>query len=191
MNFLSSESKCFSFDHRANGYARGEGNAVVVLKLLSQAVKDGDLIRGVIQATGANQDGRTPGITQPSSEAQEALIRHTYDAVGLGLGSTHFFEAHGTGTTLGDLMEATAIAKVFKGENDPAVPLRIGAVKSNIGHLEGVAGLAGLIKSVLILEKGIIPPNMWFEKPGTSIDTQKWNIKVLLFSTARCYAHGF
>ena len=185
MNFLSPDSKCYSFDHRANGYSRGEGTAVVVLKLLSQAVKDSDLIRGVIRATGINQDGRTPGITQPNSDAQEAMISQTYESANLNLSCTHFFEAHGTGTTIGDRMEATAIANVFQKHGDSAVPLRIGAVKSNIGHLEGAAGLAGLIKSVLILEKGIIPPNVWFEKSGPSIDTQAWNIKVRLIRSLR------
>ena len=187
MNFLSPDSKCFSFDHRANGYSRGEGSAVVVLKLLHQAVKDGDLIRAVIRATGANQDGRTPGISQPNSNAQEELIRHTYDAAGLNSSTTQFFEAHGTGTTVGDYMEATAIGKMFRGHRDPTVPLRIGAVKSNIGHLEGAAGLAGLIKTVLVLEKGIIPPNIWFEKPNPSIDIHELNIKVRLSKPYRIF----
>lgn len=173
MNFLSPDSKCFSFDYRANGHARGEGTAVVVLKLLSQAIEDGDLIRAVIRATGVNQDGRTPGISQPNPEAQEAMIRRTYDVANLDLGATHFFEAHGTGTSTGDSMEAKAIGKAFKDHRDKTVPLRIGAVKSNIGHLEGAAGLAGLIKVLLVLEKGTIPRNVWFERPSPSVDIQE------------------
>lgn len=95
MNFLSSDSKCYSFDHRANGYARGEGVGVVMIKTFSQAVKDGNTIRAVIRASGSNQDGKTPGITQPSSQAQEELIRQTYEKAGLDMIYTRYFEAHG------------------------------------------------------------------------------------------------
>ena len=95
LGFLSPDSKCHSFDHRANGYARGEGTAVVVLKRLSQAIQDGDVMRAVIRATGVNQDGKTPGITQPSVTAQEAMIRETYASAGLRFNDTAFFEAHG------------------------------------------------------------------------------------------------
>lgn len=95
MNFLSSDSRCFSFDDRANGYARGEGFGVVVLKLLSDAIRDNDTIRAVIRSTGSNHDGRTPGITSPSKDAQELLIKETYGKAGLDLQTTRFFEAHG------------------------------------------------------------------------------------------------
>ena len=100
-NFLSPDSRCFSFDHRANGYARGEGFGMVILKRLSDAVRQNDPIRAVIRATGSNQDGRTPGITQPSKAAQEVLIRDTYRRAGIGLESTRYVEAHGTGTPVG------------------------------------------------------------------------------------------
>ncbi len=95
MNFLSQEGRCFSFDERANGYARGEGFGVVVIKLLTDAVRDGDTIRAVIRSTGSNQDGRTPGITQPNRGAQEALIRKTYEKAGIDPRATRYFEAHG------------------------------------------------------------------------------------------------
>ena len=95
MNFLSPDSKCYSFDDRANGYARSEGVGVVVLKLVSEAIRDGDTIRAVIRSTGSSQDGHTPGITQPSRDAQKNLIEETYRKAGLALGSTRFFEAHG------------------------------------------------------------------------------------------------
>lgn len=95
MNFLSPDSRCFSFDDRANGYARGEGFGVVVLKLLSDAIRDDDTIRAVIRSTGSNHDGRTPGITSPSRDAQELLIKETYEKAGLDLQLTRFFEAHG------------------------------------------------------------------------------------------------
>ena len=178
LNFLSPDSRCYSFDHRANGYSRGEGFGVVIIKLLSDAVRDGDTIRAVIRATGSNQDGRTPGITQPSKSAQEALIRKTYSSAGLDLRSTRFFEAHGTGTAVGDPIEAAAISAVFKNERSTDEPLLVGAVKSNIGHLEGASGLASLIKTVMVLENGLIPPNIWFERPHPSIKVDEWNIKV-------------
>lgn len=98
MNFLSHDSRCFSFDHRANGYGRGEGFGVVVIKRLSDAIQDGDTIRAVVRSTGSNQDGRTPGITQPSMEAQLSLVRRTYAKAGLDMGPTRYVEAHGTGT---------------------------------------------------------------------------------------------
>ncbi|KAF2676018.1 hypothetical protein K458DRAFT_447715 [Lentithecium fluviatile CBS 122367] len=165
LNFLGPDSVSYSFDHRANRYARGEGFSIVVVKRLSDALRDENTIRAVIRATGVNQDGRTPGITQPSSRAQEALIRETYSRAGLDLRTTRFFEAHGTGTPIGDPLEAGAIGAVFKDERSEEEPLVVGAVKSNIGHLGGASGIAGLIKSVLVLEHGVIPPNIWFEKP--------------------------
>lgn len=150
----------------------------MVIKLLSEALRDGDTIRAVIRATGANQDGRTPGITQPSITAQENIIRDTYQAGGLDLATTRFFEAHGTGTPVGDPTEAGAISRVFSEYRSPCDPLYIGAVKSNIGHLEGASGLASLIKTVLVLESGNIPPNIWFERPNPMIPVAEWNIKV-------------
>ena len=175
LNFLSPDGKSYSFDHRANGYSRGEGFGMVVVKPLSLALENGDTIRAVIRATGANQDGRTPGITQPSSKAQEDMIRQTYQNGGLDLSETRFFEAHGTGTPLGDFVEASAINAAFEHNKHP---LYVGAVKSNIGHLEGASGLAGLIKTVLVLEKAVIPPNTLFERPNEKIPLGDWNIKV-------------
>lgn len=178
LNFLSVDDRCYSFDHRANGYSRGEGFAVVVIKLFSDAIRDKDTIRAVIRATGANQDGKTQGITQPSGSAQQDLIHQTYASSNLDPGVTKFFEAHGTGTAIGDPTEARAISGVFKTHRSPTDPLIIGAVKSNIGHLEGASGLASLIKTVQVLEKGVIPPNIWFEQANPEILVDDWNIKV-------------
>ena len=178
LSFLSPDSRCYSFDHRANGYSRGEGFGVVLIKLLSEALRDGNTIRAIVRGTGTNQDGRTPGITQPSKNAQETLIRDTYISAGLDLKTTRFFEAHGTGTSIGDPTEAFAISAVFKSQRSPTEPLYIGAVKPNIGHLEGASGLASLIKTIMVLENGVIPPNIWFEKPSRSIPVEDWNIKV-------------
>lgn len=128
MSFLSPDNKCHSFDASANGYSRGEGFGLVVLKRLKDALRDHDTIRGVIRATGINQDGRTPSITQPSSVAQETLIKDTYEAGGLSLGLTRFFEAHGTGTPVGDPLEAQAIYRSFQ-EPLKDHSIYIGAVK--------------------------------------------------------------
>ncbi|KAL9639081.1 MAG: hypothetical protein Q9204_001255 [Flavoplaca sp. TL-2023a] len=176
LGFLSSDSKCYSFDERANGYARGEGIAVIIVKSIAKALQDGDTIRAVIRATRSNQDGRTPSIAQPNSKAHEALIRQTYHSAGLDVGFTDFFEAHGTGTPVGDPTEARGIHQAFK-DRSRLYPLHVGAVKSNIGHLEGSSGLAGLIKAALAVEKAIIPPNAWFEKLNKSIDSMEWNLK--------------
>ena len=178
LQFLSPDSLCYSFDHRANGYSRGEGFGVIVLKPLSQALANNDTIRAVIRASSSNKDGRTPGITQPSGDAQELLIQETYEKAGLDLGATRFFEAHGTGTQIGDTTEAAAIHSVFGKYRSPEEPLIVGAVKSNVGHLEGASGLASIIKAVLALEKGVIPPNTNFEKPNPRIPVKEWNIKV-------------
>ncbi|KAK2612526.1 hypothetical protein QQS21_001464 [Conoideocrella luteorostrata] len=176
MNFLSPDSRCYSFDHRGNGYARGEGFGVLVLKRLSDAVHDGDTIRAVIRSTGSNSDGRTPGIAQPSKAAQEKLIRDTYARAGLSRAATRFFEAHGTGTAVGDPIEANAIGAAFGEFRSPEEPLYVGALKSNLGHLEGASGVAGVIKAVLSLEKGVIPPNTNFEKLNPRIDAASLNL---------------
>ncbi|KAL9603451.1 MAG: hypothetical protein Q9219_001138 [cf. Caloplaca sp. 3 TL-2023] len=136
LGFLSPDSKCYSFDHRANGYARGEGIAVVVIKRLSEALRDNDTIRAVIRATGSNQDGRTPGVSQPSSKGQGDLIRQTYAAAGLHMADTDFLESHGTGTSVGDPIEISGIQAAFGTRDEP---LYVGAVKTNVGHLEGAS----------------------------------------------------
>ncbi|KAF2279780.1 phenolpthiocerol synthesis polyketide synthase ppsA [Westerdykella ornata] len=177
LNFLSPDGHCYSFDHRANGYSRGEGFGVIILKTLSQAIQDKDTVRAVIRATHCNQDGNTPGITNPNKDAQVALIREAYAKAGLSLDDTRFFEAHGTGTQAGDTTEAAAIQEVFGKVRDTQDPIIIGALKSNIGHLEGASGVASVIKTVLALEKGIIPPNANFEKANPRIPVDEWCVK--------------
>ena len=175
MNFLSHESRCFSFDRRASGYARGEGFAVVILKRLSDALKAGDVIRAVIRSTASNQDGRTPGITQPSKKSQQELIKHTYRKAGLDLDKTLYFESHGTGTAIGDKTEAGSIGMAFERTTDEE-PLHIGALKSNIGHLEGASGVAAVVKTIMVLEKGVIPPNANFEHLNPRIDANHFRL---------------
>ncbi|KAF1951254.1 reducing type I polyketide synthase [Byssothecium circinans] len=178
MNFLSPDGKCYSFDHRASGYARGEGFAVLVLKPVSQAIADGDNIRALIRSTSSNQDGHTPGgITQPSKDQQMKLIRETYEKAHLDMSETRFFEAHGTGTAVGDPTEARAIGESFGHFRSKEDPLFVGAVKSNLGHLEGASGLAGVIKTVLALEKGVVPPNTNFETLNPNIDDEYFNLR--------------
>ena len=178
LGMLSPDGISYSFDDRANGYARGEGFGIVIVKRLDDALRHGDTIRGIIRATGSNQDGRTPGITQPDGAMQERLIRDTYQNAGLDIGPVRYFEAHGTGTQVGDPTEAKAIATAFKSSRPLGDPLYVGSVKTNIGHLEGASGIAGLIKTILVLEKGLIPPNIWFKETSSKILEHEWNIKV-------------
>ncbi|RCI10159.1 hypothetical protein L249_8593 [Ophiocordyceps polyrhachis-furcata BCC 54312] len=177
MNFLSPDSKCFCFDARANGYARGEGVIALVIKPLDAALRNGDVIRAVVRATASNQDGRTPGVTQPSAEAQEALIRRVYAKAGLGFAETRYFEAHGTGTPVGDPIEMTAIGRVFGTQRSPTAPLYVGSIKANVGHLEGASGLVGVVKAILVLEKGIVPPNALFETINPDIAAEFYNLE--------------
>ena len=177
MGFLSPDGHSYSFDSRANGYAKGEGVAVVILKRLSDALANNDPVRGVIRASAVNQDGRTSGITQPSEGAQILNIQRAYAAAGLDTQDTSYFEAHGTGTALGDPLEARAIHEAF--HREPGNPLYVGAIKANIGHLEAGAGMASLVKSVLVLENGIIPPIAKFKKPNPEIAVEEWNLMVM------------
>ncbi|GKZ27179.1 type I Iterative Polyketide synthase (PKS) [Aspergillus brasiliensis] len=169
LHFLSPDGKCQSFDHKANGYSRGEGAAIVILKPLHLALRDNDVIRAVIRGTAVNQDGNTPGITLPSATAQESLIRETYRMAGLGFADTAYVEAHGTGTPAGDPVEAQALAATFGKSRSPDDPVYIGSIKTNIGHLEGGSGLAQVVKAVFALENGEIPPSLWFEKQNDRI----------------------
>lgn len=175
---LSDTGRSFSFDNRGTGFGRGEGCGMIVLKPLDQAIKDNDPIRAVIAATGLNQDGKTPGITMPNGSAQEDLMRQVYGNAGLDPNLCGFVEAHGTGTRVGDPIEATAIHNVLGRERSPRNPLWIGSVKSNIGHLEGASGIAGVIKAALMLERGFILPNHDFKQPNPKIPWKEWNLKV-------------
>ncbi|OJJ30102.1 hypothetical protein ASPWEDRAFT_164008 [Aspergillus wentii DTO 134E9] len=159
---LSPDAACKSFDARANGYARGEAINALYIKRLSDAVRDGNPIQAVIRATASNCDGRTPGISHPSSESHEALMRAAYTAAGLDdYSKVGFVECHGTGTSIGDPLEAQAVANVF-GERG----IYIGSCKPNVGHSEGASGVTGVIKGVLALQHKTIPPNINFQTPN-------------------------
>ncbi|KAL4878480.1 thiolase-like protein [Aspergillus karnatakaensis] len=176
LNMLSPSGRSRMWDVSADGYARGEGIATIVLKKLDLAVEDGDAVECVIRATGLNQDGRTRGITMPSSSAQESLIRSVYRRVGLDptqpQDRCQYFEAHGTGTPAGDPQEASAIYSSFfpkTHSRDASDIMYVGSVKTVIGHTEGVAGLAGVIKASLCLQHRIIAPNLHFKSPHPDI----------------------
>ncbi|ETS81066.1 hypothetical protein PFICI_06068 [Pestalotiopsis fici W106-1] len=176
---FSDEGKTYAFDNRAkSGFARGEGAGALILKPLDQALKDNDAIRSVIVNTGANQDGRTVGITSPSGAAQEQLMREVYDRAGIKPEDAGFVEAHGTGTKVGDPIEATAIHNVFGQGRTSRQPLYLGSVKSNFGHLENASGVISVIKAAMMLQKGFILPNTNFACPNENIPLVQWNIKV-------------
>lgn len=175
---MSPDGRCYTFDDRANGYARGEGVGAVILKPLTDALKDGDTIRAVIRGTGSNQDGKTPGITLPSGAAQESLIRSVYNSAGVDPLETSYVEAHGTGTAAGDPLETGALSRVFGPNRSSEEPLRIGSIKTNVGHLEGASGIAGVIKTVLMLENKTLLPNRNFVNPNPRIPFQEWKLKV-------------
>lgn len=166
---LSPLGRSMAFDERAAGYARGEGCGVVVLKPLARALADGDTIRAVIHATGVNQDGRTQGITLPNPDAQAALIQEVYRRAKVVPGQVAYVEAHGTGTRAGDKAELETLARVMAEGRAADAPCLVGAVKTNIGHLEAASGMAGLIKTVLVLEHGQVPPNLHLQAPNPDI----------------------
>ena len=160
MHMLAPDGRCKAFDQRADGFVRSEGCGVVVLKRLADAIADGDPIRAVIRGSAMNQDGHTNGITAPNGLAQRAVIQRALRDAGVDGTAIGYVEAHGTGTALGDPIEVEALAAALgKGS---AVPCYLGSVKTNIGHLEGAAGIAGLIKAVLVLQHGEIPANLHF-----------------------------
>ncbi|KAK1561623.1 LOW QUALITY PROTEIN: beta-ketoacyl synthase domain-containing protein [Colletotrichum navitas] len=178
MGMTSPEGHCKSFDASADGYSRGEGCGIVILKRLDDAIRDNDPIRAVIRGTGVNSDGYTQGFTMPSAEFQAALIREVYRKADLDMADTQLVECHGTGTKVGDPIETKAIYETLGRKKSHAQPLVIGSVKPNIGHLEAASGVASLIKSILALEKGQIPPQAFFTTPNPSIPLSEWNLKV-------------
>ncbi|KAL4914815.1 thiolase-like protein [Aspergillus aurantiobrunneus] len=183
MHMLSPDGRSHSFDSRANGYAREEALAAVVVKPLSRALADGDTIRAVIRGSGANQDGKTVGITVPNGTAQAELIRNTYAAAGLGMDQTAYFEAHGTGTPVGDPIEPSAIGGSFGEQRSRDNPLIVGSVKTNIGHTEGSTGLAGVVKTVLALETGIILHLADFQELNERLRLEEWKLTLPLTPT--------
>lgn len=167
---LSPEGKCKAFDASANGFVRGEGAGMVLLKKLSEAIADGDPIHAVIIGSAVNSDGHTNGISLPSPEAQARLVRDACVIAGVSPSQIGYVEAHGTGTAVGDPIEAHALAEALCADRTDGNPLVIGSVKTNLGHLETASGVAGLVKAALVLKHGRIPASLHFDTPNPHID---------------------
>lgn len=177
-HMLATDGRCKTFDARANGYGRGEGCGVVILKRLSDALNEGDRILSIIRASDVNQDGTTSGLTVPNGEAQASLIRSALKHAELKASAIDYIETHGTGTPLGDPIEVGALEAVFAKTREK--PLLLGTVKTNIGHLESAAGIAGLIKVVLALVHEAIPTHLHFEKLNPHIHLDQIPAKIPL-----------
>ena len=176
---MSPSGQCHAFDASADGFVRGEGCGVAVLKRLSDALRDGDRVLAVVRGSAVNQDGRSNGLMAPNPAAQMAVLRAAYANAGVEPREVDYVEAHGTGTLLGDPIEARALGTVL-GRGRPAeAPLLIGAVKSNLGHLEAAAGIAGFAKAVLALQRGRIPANLGYQIPNPHIPFDKLRLKVV------------
>jgi len=176
---LSPDGACKTFDASANGYVRGEGCGIVVLKLLSEALEDGDRILAVIRGTAVNHDGRTSGLTVPNQGAQEAVLRSALASAGLSPQDVDYVEAHGTGTPLGDPIELQGLGAVYGDGRSPADPLLVGTVKTNIGHLEAAAGIAGLIKVILALNHQQLPPHLHLQQPTPLVSWKSLPLEVV------------
>src|SRR5215472_182842 len=176
-SMLSRRGRCFAFDERADGYVRGEGGGVVILRPLEDALADKDPVRAIILGSGVNSDGRTIGLSLPSEAAQATLLRSVYAGAGVAPEQLTFFEMHGTGTPAGDPIEAAAVGHAL-GQNR-SDPLPIGSVKTNIGHLEPASGMAGLLKAALALDRGVVPPTLHCETPNPNIAFERLNLRLV------------
>ena len=175
---LSPDGRCATFDEAANGYVRGEGCGILVLKRLKDAEADGDRIWAVIRSAALNQDGASPGLTVPSEEAQQRVMEDALRNAGLTPSDVDYVEAHGTGTTVGDPIEANSTGKAYGRGRDPNDPLLIGSVKTNMGHLEAAAGVAGVMKVVLSMNQGRIPRHLHFMTPTPAVDWDRLPLRV-------------
>ena len=180
---LSADGRCKTFDAAADGISRAEGCGVVVLKRLADARRDGDRVLGTIRGSGVNSDGRSNGLTAPNPEAQQDLLRLVYDTAGVDPRTVDYVEAHGTGTLLGDPIEAGALGAVLGAARPAERPVLLGSVKTNLGHLEAAAGIAGLIKVVLAMAHGRIPPSLHFREPNPHIPFEGARLRVVTEST--------
>ncbi|RYP80513.1 hypothetical protein DL770_006186 [Monosporascus sp. CRB-9-2] len=174
---LSKTSTCHTFSNEADGYGRAEGVGCLYLKRLSDAIRNNDPIRAIIPATAVNSNGRTPGITQPSSTGQELVIRKAYQKAGFDFTKTAYIECHGTGTPVGDPIEVEGVSRVFGASLNR--PLLIGSVKPNVGHSEAASGITGIIKAVLSLENGKIPATIGVDTVNPEIKTREWNVEIV------------
>ncbi|MBI5394834.1 MAG: type I polyketide synthase [Verrucomicrobia bacterium] len=178
LSMLSPDSRCMAFDARANGFVRSEGAGMVLLKPLARALADGDRIYAVILGTAANQDGHSQGLTFPSQASQEKLLRDAYGRAGVDAARVRYMEAHGTGTQVGDPIEAGAIGSVLGRGRPAGRELLLGSAKTNIGHLESGSGAAGLIKACLVVKNRLAPRNLHFEQPNPQIPFAELGLRV-------------
>ncbi|MGH3555609.1 MAG: beta-ketoacyl synthase N-terminal-like domain-containing protein, partial [Mycobacterium sp.] len=176
---LAPDGRCKTFDAAADGYVRGEGCGVIVVKRLEDAIRDGDRIRAVIRGSAINQDGASGGLTVPNGIAQQRVIAEALKRAGVAPGDVGYLEAHGTGTSLGDPIEAQAAGAVLGAGREASRPLLIGSVKTNIGHLEAAAGIAGVIKVILSLEHGLLPQHLHFRNPSPHIPWDRLAVQVV------------
>ena len=181
---LSPDGSCKTFDAAANGYVRGEGCGILVLKRLADAERDGDRIRAVLLGSSVNHDGASAGLTTPNGPAQERVIAQALEQAGIEPAAVDYLEAHGTGTELGDPIEVRAAAAVYGQDRAPGQPLLIGSVKTNFGHLEAAAGVAGLIKVLLAMEHGLIPRHLHFRTPNPHLEWDRLPVRVTGEATA-------
>ncbi|QBQ98331.1 type I polyketide synthase [Paraburkholderia pallida] len=178
-SMLSPRGRCRAFDATGDGYVRSEGGAIVVLKTLERALADGDAIHAVIAGSGVNSDGYSQGgISVPGAQTQAALLREVYGRAGVDPHTVDYLEAHGTGTAVGDPIEARALIEVAGAGRPAERPLLVGSVKTNIGHLETASGMAGLIKAVLCLRHRAVPRSLHFEVPNPNIDFEGGRLRV-------------
>ncbi|MFJ1749733.1 SDR family NAD(P)-dependent oxidoreductase, partial [Streptomyces sp. NPDC088116] len=175
---LSPDGRCYTFDARANGYVRGEGGAVVVLKRLADALADGDRVYCTVRGAATGNDGGGPGLTAPDRAGQEAVLRAACDQAGVRPADVRFVELHGTGTPVGDPVEAHALGAVYGPGRAADSPLLVGSVKTNIGHLEGAAGVAGLVKAALCLRERTLPATLNHDTPSPAIPLEQLRLKV-------------
>ncbi|MGP3939422.1 type I polyketide synthase [Streptomyces sp. 6N106] len=175
---LSPDGRSFTFDARANGYVRGEGGGLVVLKRLADARRDGDPVLGVIRGSEANNDGGGSSLTTPAAHGQEAMLRAAYERAGVDPARVQYVELHGTGTKVGDPVEAEALGAVLGAGRAHGAPLRVGSAKTNVGHLEGAAGITGLIKTLLSLTHRELFPSLNYETPNPAIPLDTLGITV-------------
>ncbi|MES3636910.1 SDR family NAD(P)-dependent oxidoreductase [Mycobacterium intracellulare] len=182
-HMLAPDGRCKTFDAAADGYVRGEGCGVIVIKRLKDALRDGDRIRAVIRGSAINQDGASGGLTVPNGVAQQRVIADALKRADLEPRDVGYLEAHGTGTSLGDPIEAQAAGAVLGAGREPDQPLLMGSVKTNIGHLEAAAGIAGVIKVILSLENELLPQHLHFQNPSPHIPWERLAVEVVKEAT--------
>ncbi len=183
MGMLSSRGRCSAFDEAADGFVRGEGCGILVLKRLSDAEADGDRIWGVVLGSAVNQNGESASLMAPNGPAQERVMEEALARAGVAPADVEYLEAHGVGSEFGDPIEINAVASVYGHERDAGRPLLVGSVKTNIGHLEWASGAASVIKTVLAMRRGVIPRNLHFRVPNPLLDWDRLPVRVAAAAT--------